>query len=197
MRKLLFVSILFLSANCFGQKADLIKFLDAYKTIEFEESQKIIHDYSFDRDDVADFRFTMSEYSTIEGLAFKADLPNVKGYKAIVNCKLKNEAGNFVDKRILVVMYYDNLNKHYSVFGMREAVDPKYQYQKAQKTVQAGEEVFGTKEDDYLWLTWWAIMAGQIKDARKDIETSISAAKDNNNNSFSTKKIDLFLKRII
>lgn len=196
MKRQLIVSILFISVNCFGQKADLIKFLDAYKTIEFDESKKLIQDYSFNRYDYAEFDVSMSEYSAIDGLIFTANLPDVKGYKAIVNCKLKNEAGGFIDKRMLVVMYYDKIKKHYSVFGMREAVDPKYEYQETKIIVESGK-YYKSKEADYLWLAWWAIMAGQIKDAKKYIEIAISSAKENGNTLFSTKSIDLVLKRIM
>jgi hypothetical protein len=193
---LLLVSILFISVSCFGQKADLIKFLDAYKTVDLDESKKIVQDYAFDRYEDAEFDLAMSEYSTIDGLAFTTDLSNVKGYKAIINCKFKTETGGFIDKKILVVMYYDNLRKHYSVFGMREAVDPKHEYRETKVIVESGKYVT-SKEDDYLWLTWWAIMAGQIKDAKKDIEIAISSAKKNGNISFSTKSIDVVLKRIL
>lgn len=195
MKKILSISILFVTMNCFGQKEELIKYLDAYKTAEFEESQKIINDYSFDQG----AEYTMSEYSSTAGLPFETDLPNIKGYKAIVNCKLKNKAGGFMDQKMLVVMYYDNLKKHYSVFTMRESADTKQEYQSAKTQVEAGEYVrqyWTDKEYDYKKLAFWAMMVGQINEAKKYIALAVSSAKESKNNSFSTDNIDLIIKRI-
>lgn len=78
-------------SNAFGQSEELIKFLNAYKTSEFNESKKIIQDYSFN----VNATYTMSEYSSVNGLLFETDIPEVKGYKAIINCKLENNSHQF------------------------------------------------------------------------------------------------------
>lgn len=187
--------------NYSNPKGDLIKYLDAYKTAEFEESKTIINEYSFDQG--ADY--TMTDYSSVTGLTFETNFPNIKGYKALVNCKLKTKAGDYMDKKMLVVMYYDKLKTHYSVFGMQEATDAKSEYENAKTRVDAGEYVDRTngkgmwtdKEYDYKKVAFWAVMTGQINDAKKYINLAISSASEIRNNSFSTDQIELIIERIM
>lgn len=183
---------LVLSSNCFAQKDDLVKYLEAYKTSEFEESKKIIADYSFEQE----AEYTMSEYSSISGLTFSPDIPTIKGYKAIINCKLQNKAGTFIEKRMMIVMYFDKIKKHWAVFDMREVADPKHEYETAKTDVEAGK-FYTDKEYVYRNLAYWCMMAGQIKDAKKYIDLAITSAKENNNNLFSTSHVDLAIKRIM
>ena len=192
--KILFITAMILIAtNSIAQKEDLIKYLESYKTSEFEESKKVISEYSFDNEEV---EYTMSEYSSINGLIFTTDIPAVKGYKAIMNCKLQAKSGTFIEKRMMVIMYYDKIKKHWSVLKIREPVETNNEYQLGKKSVEGGGLGSG-RELDYGWLSFWAMMAGQIKDARKYVDIAILASKETTNHSPFTTRIDLVLKRIL
>ena len=193
MKKYYILILSFLTINSFAQKPDLIKYLNAYKTAEFEESQKVIADYSFGQD--ADY--TISEYSTFDGLTFSTDIPTIKGFKAIGNCKVKNKAGGFIDKRMMVVMYFDKIKKHWSVFSLREVAESKHEYETAKSDVEAGK-FYTSKEFVYRNLAYWSLMAGQIKDGKKYIELAISSSKESTSSvPFSTGQVDVAVKRIM
>lgn len=192
MKSILIILTLVICIPCYAQKEDLIKYLDAYKTSEFEESKAIIADYSFDQN----AEYTMSEYSSISGLTFTSDIPSIKGYKAIIVCKLQNKAGTFIEKRVMVVMYFDKVKKHWAVFGIREVEDAKYEYETSKSRVESGK-FFTDKEYDYRGVSWWAIMAGHIIDGKKYIDMASIAAKERNNSSFTTKHIAVAINRII
>lgn len=192
MRQLLFALFLACSFSSFCQKEDLIKYLDAYKTSEFPESRAIIADYSFDNVP----EYTMSEYSSINGINFSTDVASIKGYKAIVNCKLQNKAGTFIEKRMLIVMYPDKIKKHWAVSGIREVADANYEYETSKASVDQGK-FYTDKEFVYRNLSYWALMAGKILDSKKYIELAISIAKENNNASFSSSKLDFAISRIL
>ena len=90
MKKILLILMLFTPIITWGQKSDLIKFLDACKTFEFEESKEIISKYSFNLGNMYD----LLNYEEPTGILFDTDTLNIKGYKAIINCKIKNKAGH-------------------------------------------------------------------------------------------------------
>lgn len=193
MAKYLIILFSLFSLTTSAQQQDLTKFLEAYKTAEFEESQTVIANYSFG--EKADY--TISEYSKFSVLTFNTDIPNVKGYKAIGNCKVKNKAGGFIDKRMMVVMYFDKTKKHWSVFSLREVAESKNEYEIAKADVEAGK-FYTSKEFVYRNLAYWSLMAGQIKDGKKYIELAIEAAKESANSiPFDTSQIDVVIKRIM
>lgn len=177
-------------SNAIGQTEELKKFLDAYKTKEFDESKKIIHDYSFN----VEATYTISEYSSINGILFDTDLTDVKGYKAIINCKLETKTHEFVDKRMMVVMYFDKERQRWAVNGIREVVDATNEYTIAKNAVEANK-FYTQKEFVYRNLAYWCMMAGKLQDANKYIELGIAEAKASNNSSFTT-NIDVILKAI-
>lgn len=192
MKITLTIIILAFCIPCVAQKEDLIKYLDAYKISEFEESKAIIADYSFGQN----AEYIMSEYSSISGLTFTSDIPSIKGYKAIIICKLQNKAGTFIEKRVMTVMYFDKIKKHWAVFGIREVADAKYEYETSKARVESGR-FFANKEYDYRGVSWWAMMAGQITDAKKYIEMASFSAKERNNSSFTTENIEVAINRIM
>ena len=183
------ITILSIS-NTFGQTEELKKYLDAYKTSEFDESKKILQDYSF----AEDAGFIMSEYSSVNGILFDTDIPTVKAYKAIINCKIENKAHQFADKRMMIVMYFDIERQRWAVFGIREAADATYEYNKAKNNVEA-DKFYTKKEYVYRNLAFWCMMAGKLQDANKYIELGIEEAKSNSNSSFTT-NVDKALKAI-
>ena len=192
MKNALAIILFLISFHLSAQKAELTKYLNAYKTSEFEESQVIIKEYSFDQR----AEYTMSEYSYGDGLLFNTDISSIQGFKVIINCKLKNKADGFIDKRMLIVMYYDKTKKHYSVFDICEAADSKSNYLTYKKEVDDGKFNL-EKEYEYRSLSYWALMSGQIKEAKKYIDLAIEEAKLKNNNFFNSFNVDLILQRIM
>lgn len=187
MKKIVLTLVLAISTiiTSFGQKEDLIKYLDAYKTSEFEESKTIVSDYSFSQNPT----YILASYSDISGLDFSTDTSIVKGYKAIFMCKLQNKAGGYIEKKMMVIMYFDYVKNHYSVFSFREPVsDPSYEAQQF-KTHIIKEEFYLTangwsninkkgayddKKGMYRSFVYWSLLSGHIKDAIEYNKIAIS-----------------------
>lgn len=170
-----------LVSNAMGQSVELKKFLDAYKTAEFEESKLVLHDYSFDL--MASYK--MSGYGPINGMLFETDIKGVKGYKAIVTCKIENEANQLVDQRMIIVMYFDKERKRWAVYVIREVVDALYEYNTSKSQVEAGK-FYSEKEFVYRNLAYWGIMAGKIQEAKKYIEKGLDEANSKGNLAFTS-----------
>ena len=192
MKLIFIISVLTILSisNALGQTEELKMFLDAYKTSEFDESKKIIQDYSFN----VETTYIMSEYSSVNGFLFDTDIPEIKGYKAIINCKLENKAHQFTDKRLMVVMYFDKERKRWVVYEITEAVDAVNEYNIAKNEVESNE-FYTVKESVYRRLAHWCMMAGKLQDANKYIELAIKEAQSNNDFSFTT-NVDMILKAI-
>ncbi|MCS2966575.1 hypothetical protein NXW94_12680 [Bacteroides ovatus] len=122
----------------------MIKFLDACKTFEFEESKEIISKYSFNLGNMYD----LLNYEEPTGILFDTDTLNIKGYKAIINCKIKNKAGQYIDKKMIVVMYLNKENSLWCVEMFREATDPNKEYKISKQDVDSGK--FYTKNNMYI-----------------------------------------------
>jgi uncharacterized protein YfbU (UPF0304 family) len=176
-------------SNVLGQTDELTKFFDAYKTSEFDESKKIIQDYSFD----LKASNIMSEYGKISGLLFETDNPEVKGYKAIVTCKLENKSNQIIDKRMMVVMYFDKTRNHWAVFEFREVVDVMNEYNSAKSDLEINR-FHVPKKTLYGSVAYWSMMVGKLQDAKKYSALNIEEAKSNNL-PYST-NIDSILKVI-
>ena len=73
MKKILLILMLFTPIITWGQKSDLIKFLDACKTFEFEESKEIISKYSFNLGNMYD----LLNYEEPTGILFDTDTLNI------------------------------------------------------------------------------------------------------------------------
>ena len=43
--------------------------------------------------------YDLLNYEEPTGILFDTDTLNIKGYKAIINCKIKNKAGQYIDKK--------------------------------------------------------------------------------------------------
>lgn len=194
MKRFIF-SLLFLqliSISIYSQKDDLNKYLEAYKTAEFSESQEIIKDYSFGNPPT----YTMMDYTSANGIPFITDIENIKGYKAIVNCKLKSEAGTFIDKKMIVVMYLNQKNEKWSVYLFREVCDPEKEYNSSKANIDAGK-FYTKKQYVYRNLSYWAIAAGKIKESEKYIALAKQAANSDGDSAFSITSQTNILEQII
>lgn len=163
-----------------AQKEDLEKYFNAYKTKEFDESKKIIADYSFG----GEAQYTLADIGEINGVEFSTDIEGLKGYKAIITCKVENKLGGLIEKRMMAVAYFDKTKNHWSVFGFGQAADPANEFEIAKKNVDAGD-FYTDKEYVFRNLAYWAMMAGKINEAEKYEQMAFDAAKEHKNDSFS------------
>ena len=132
MKQFTLLILIIISLSGFSQEKELKEYLSAYSTLEFDESKEIVKKLSFSLNS----NFILSEYSSIKGMMFNTDLDSIKGYKAIVSCKLENQAGNLIDKRMFVLMFKDKKINVWKVFAFRESVDPKKEYNSLKTAVE-------------------------------------------------------------
>jgi len=191
MKKIMLLSFLFLSVFGFGQKENLIKYLDAYKTSEFDESKKIISDYSFGGSAI----YTLLEYNDPIGILFDTDMPGIKGYKAIVVCKMKAEAGNNIEKKMLVIMYLNKRNNLWSVCDFRESCNPNDEYLTAKNDIDNGK-FYTDKQYVYRNLAYWALNAGKIKDTIEAINKAKIEAENSKDSNFTISDTELTINSI-
>ena len=185
MKILNLIVLLLFSLFSYGQKEELIKFLDAYKTAEFTESQECIKKYSFGRE----IKYTMLNYNFINGLIFDTDIPGKKAYKAMISANVKMKGDDYAEKKMLIIMYLNKSTNTWCVFEFREACDPLKEYTDYKARVEVGD-FYTKKEYVYRNLAYWSLAAGKIVDAKKYIDLAVEAAKDANNPKFTTQGMD-------
>lgn len=193
MKKLLLLLCLFsICLFSHGQKEDLIKYLDAYKTAEFSESQDIIKECSFGKG----AEYTLIDYSSVNGIDFETDIDNINGYKAIVNCKLQNKAGSYIDKKMIAVMYLNKENNKWSVYIFREVCDPLKEYNSSKTKIDAND-FYTDKQYVYRNLVYWAIAAGKLNESLDYISKAEDYANEARDDKFSiTESLNLINKII-
>lgn len=192
MKKLTLILFFIYPICLWGQQKDLTSFLEACKTFDFEESKEIVSQHSLDKMTIYD----ISSYEEPAGISFNADTLDIKGYKAIVNCKIKNKAGQYIDKKMLIVMY---LNKESNLWGVtlfRESLDPKKEYNTLKSEVEAGK-FYTSKQYVYRNLSNWAINAGLLKEAIKYIQVAEQEAAKANDSKFSIESQKSILNKIL
>lgn len=121
MKKILLILMLFTPIITWGQKSDLIKFLDACKTFEFEESKEIISKYSFNLGnmydllnykDIPDLRISKEQYEIVLEEFKNRRFIDYKGYGIeylTLNFEIFNfaEKGGFTVERDLYILSFD------------------------------------------------------------------------------------------
>lgn len=192
MKKILLILMLFTPIITWGQKSDLIKFLDACKTFEFEESKEIISKYSFNLGNMYD----LLNYEEPTDILFDTDTLNIKGYKATINCKIKNKAGQYIDKKMIVVMYLNKENSLWCVEMFREATDPNKEYKISKQDVDSGK-FYTKKQYVYRNLAYWAISSGKLNEAIKYMNIAEEEAAKVNDTKFNIDSQKEVLRKII
>lgn len=192
MKRMMLLLLFSIPMALWGQKNDLIKYLDACKTYEFEESKEIISLYSFDIKNMYD----LLNYEDPTGILFDTDTLNIKGFKAIINCKLKNKAGQYTDKKMLVIMYVNKQSEHWCVEFFKESIDPNKELNTLKKEVEAGN-FYTSKQYVYRNLASWAISSGKLSEAIKYIKIAEKEAIKVNDTKFNIDSQKEILRKII
>lgn len=174
MKKVLFLSlsVLFFSNSSFAQKEELIKIIDSYKTIDFEESKEYIKNNSLGIQSLYD----IMSYNDISGIVFDTDTSLVLGYKALFNCKIKNKSGQYIDKKMIAVMLKNSEKGKWKLYLLRESLDPTKSYNSVKNDINNGE-FYTKKQYVYRNAAYWSIAAGKIKDAISFLELSKKEAE--------------------
>jgi hypothetical protein len=189
MKKELLLFLLFLSITSYGQKENLIKYLDAYKTFEFDESKKIISNLSFSKYK----ELILLDYNEPTGIYFETDINGMRGYKAIVVCKLQLKNGSSIEKKMIVVMYINKNTNQWSICEFREALDPVWEYNFVK---DQGEDckLYSGKQYFFRSMAYWALNSGKLNEAAQLIQKAKSEAK--NDPSFSILELESIVNLI-
>lgn len=181
MKKLLSILLIFISFSSIkisAQQDNLVKYLDACKTIEFEESEAIISTLSFPKIKA----ISLVNYENPIGILFDTDVSGVKGYKAIVNCKIKTKDSESAEKKMIVIMYIHKNTKQWSVYEFRESCSPLKEYSTLKEEIDNGK-FYTKKQYVYRNASYWSSVSGKFNDCRKYIdlakkEASLSGDKE-------------------
>lgn len=192
MKKVILLLMLSCPILTWGQKNELIIFLDACKTYEFEESKEVITRYSFNLKNMYD----LLSYEEPTGILFDTDTLDIKGYKAIINCKLKNKAGQYIDKKMFAVLYLNKRTNLWCVELFRESTDPSKEFNTLKAEVEAGK-FYTEKQYVYRNLSSWAINAGKLNEAHKYIKMAEVEASKVSDAKFSIDSQKAILSEIL
>lgn len=192
MKRILLLLVILYPIFTWGQKSDLIIFLDACKTYEFEESKEIISNYSFDSVSM----YNIMSYEEPIGILFNTDTLDIKGFKAIINCKLKSEVGQYIEKKMIAILYLNKTNNHWCVEMFREALDPNKEFNSSKNKVDLGE-YYTKKQYVYRNLAYWAISAGKLSEAIKYIKLAEEEATNVNDIKFNRNSQKEIISKIL
>lgn len=169
--KIIIAMLFMVSYVGFTQETELNKYLNALKTSEFDESKKVVSDYTFSNSN----KYTLSKVIDVSGIESQTDVDGVKAYKAIVVAYARNKAGGFIETRFLAIMYFDKVDKRWKLFDLREAADPCSEATISEEEVSKGE-FYTDKQYVYRNMAYWLLMCGKLKNARLSTGTAIEAA---------------------
>lgn len=174
------VTLVTFLSNLSAQQSELIKYLNALKTVEFDESKKTIKQLSIQ----GTYSYILDSYESPIGQIFNTDIPGVKGYKAIIKSRGKDVKGNTVDDRFLVVLYYDKIKLKWIVVDFRTAADPCSEANLSKRDIDKGD-FYSDKQYVYRNLGYWQMMCGKIKNAKMAFVLANKEAEKNGDKEFS------------
>ena len=120
----------------------------------------------------------------------------IAGYKAIINCKIKNKAGQYIDKKMIAVMYLNKDNNLWCVEMFRESIDPNKEHQTLKQDVDSGK-FYTKKQYVYRSLAYWAISSGKLNEAIKYMNIAEEEAAKVNDTKFNIDSQKEVLRKII
>jgi hypothetical protein len=150
-------------------------FLLGIKTADLPEGKEMLRDLQWITGE-ADVGFyerpTFTEDRTIFEKLFDTDLPGVQGYKRLLEMTAVSEAGTPLLLRYLMIAYKDRHAEKWRVLftgtGKRIAIDDMVTW--SSKGLPGSSEQFR-----YMYYGFWLLLAGQIKEAKQALITSLSA----------------------
>lgn len=193
MKKVLFVPLLFLCQLSICQKKDLIILLNAYKSSNTINARDIIYDYTLFHENTYLYDLDIVEFSNLEETKFITDTKDIVGIKILFNCKLKKGPKEYINKKVMAIMFYEKSAKHYSAVYLGNQEETNKIFKEIKNIVDTGKV---QKSHNYSWLSYWALLSGRIKEAIKynSLASSYNEGDDDNLEQINDFKIGL--KRI-
>jgi hypothetical protein len=152
-------------------------FLKGIKIADLPEGEEMLRDTQWitGEADVGLYeRPTFTEDTTVFEKLFDTDVPGVQGYKRLLEMTAASEARTPLLVRYLMIAYEDRNTKKWKILftgtGDRIAIDRRVS-ESGQLLHYAGN----SEQFSYMYYGLWLLLAGQIKESRQALTTSLSA----------------------
>ena len=116
-----------------------------------------------------------TEVTTLFEKLFDTDIPNVRGYKRLLEMKAVSEAGTPLLVRYIMIAFKDQRTKQWKVLdtGTDDSVDIESQVAFFGRRLQ--DTQFTSEQKNYLNYGHWLLLAGRVREARQALIAQRSA----------------------
>jgi hypothetical protein len=165
-RKILVIFFLLLPAGVSAEVDSLAvksadTFLQGVKLINLAEGKRMIAETAWFS---AQSYPAYTELSTLFEGMFQTDVPNIMGYKRLMEVKAVSKAGTPLLKQYLLISYKDKTTNQWKTFGFREAADAEHEVEAACKNVETQKTI--PVKFIYRQCGHWSTMAGKLTQAK-------------------------------
>ena len=160
-------------------------FLNGVKIAELPEGRQLLSETQWitgDADNGENFylrpRFT--EFTPLFEKLFDTDVPNVQGYKRLLDMKAVSKAGTPISIRFFMVAFKDRRTNKWKVLDSGTDEDADVDRQVAFFAQRLHKTDFTSEQENYLDYGHWLLMAGNMKESREALTTALNASPNIN-----------------
>jgi hypothetical protein len=155
-------------------------FIQALKIIDLPEGKELIKDLTFG--EIESFPIISSNKIIFEKL-FNTDIPDIKGYKALMEIESISKAKTPLTLRYILICYRHKKENKWKVFEFRESVDTQNEVD-SNKLELTKSNKYIKIQYRYRRLAYWQILNGDLMAAKTSFLNASKEAKADNDNKF-------------
>ena len=150
-------------------KASADKFISAMKiAAEVPEAQQTVRQLSWAATRGVQ---VLGESTLYEGM-FDTDLEGIKGYKRLIDAKVRNQAGAEQAVRYVLVAYKDRSSGSWKVFDIRDLNGSNSDHEVEAAAAQLEDTQYGKKQLNYRRYAYWLAFDGKVGKAKQAYDTA-------------------------
>lgn len=142
-------------------------FLKGIKLINLAEGKRMIAETAW----LSDESYPVyTEISTLFEGMFQTNVPNIIGYKRLMEVKAVSKTGTPLLKQYLLISYKDKTTNQWKIFAFRESADTEYEAQAFCRDVDTPTiirgRIFTPVKFKYRQCGYWSTLAGKLTQAK-------------------------------
>ncbi|MGD0350315.1 MAG: hypothetical protein ABSB84_08390 [Verrucomicrobiota bacterium] len=145
-------------------------FLAAVKIAEIPEGIQAVKQSAWSIDKLP----VLQDYTKLYDGTFDTDVPNIKGFKRLVQAKVQSRNMAIIDTRYILISYQDHKSGQWRVYGFTELKDTTVESELSFFSQQLGNTQFVPAQFNYWHFAYWLGLSGKLKASQLASEKAIT-----------------------
>ena len=149
-------------------------FLAAVKIADIPEGIQAVKQSAWSVDKLP----VLQDYTKLYDGTFDTDVPNIKGFKRLVQAKVQSQSRAIIDTRYILISYQDHKSGQWRVYGFTELKDTTVESELSFFSQQLGNTQFVPAQFNYWHFAYWLGLSGKLKASQLASEKAITLNTD-------------------